>query len=850
MIVELINFRQYHDLTFTFEPNMLTLIMGRSGIGKSTIFEAIRWCITGKLQRISPHDLPKSKTSVRVTFPDGTVYYRLNSPKRFEVTNSAGHKLDELELNELYWNATTYLRQLDFHPLLEASESDKLELITALAIRKNDPTSRIDGVKSNIASFTAKLTKQQAVVANLKRQLAKELSVNRLSDQDLEYRPMITIQGEDIDDPTIITEKIEAFEARKTQLHKQLVEYQLNKKRRNELLKGITKTKEELETEINQLSNEIDLHHQQRELINIKRERDQLENRLKGLKRNYIEPTRPLPDKEWNNDEIMEAKELINKYTLNANIAKKYKIAYDQTIIENRIANLKVEIDELTDKDNTQRQIGFLKDQYDEYQRVKREYQLQQNLLIVPTDKLNGLVEVLSPEEDIKVIETQLALIDTHRNDEYYEAEKELQQSILTCPHCAGHLKYQRNTLIKIDHYDPTNARLIIDQINLERLTKLETLNKEYKALLVQRKEFNTYKSLKKKYEQEIYRIKTTLASLDKTLLTYKSIPELPSITIEDNIDYSVKIKILSAELVSLANIKFYSLPIVNPDQMSQDNLLIGVYHRKEEIDELTRRINELIIPDQLISLSYPTINETKAAINLLTDQLRRLDEGSSITLGNNPIKSYEQINKAITQLRTSLDEMNVINRLIDQQSDINQLDEEISFLSDAIETGSNLLSKMEEAKYASLIVIVNKLNKKVNNYLRRLFIDPIIFRLDMFRENKTGKKDIKPKVNVNINYKNHDVDLKSLSAGEYSRVSLSILLALAKINKSPLIMMDESLSTLEKDDLQRTIGVIKHYNRKHLRTILYIGHHETTGWYDRLITLDSLLEPVLSSAL
>lgn len=849
MEVELINFRQYHDITFNFEPNQLTLIAGRSGIGKSTIFEAIRWCITGKLQRISPHDLPKGKTSVRVTFPDGTIYYRLNSPKRFEVTKSnipssnGTEKVDEIELNEMYWNATTYLKQLDFHPLLEASESDKLDLITTLALRKNDPSSKINEIKTLIGIYSTKISKQQAVICNSKRQLNKELTANKLTIEDLEYRPMITIEGVEVDDPLIVMKKIEEFEERKTKLHQQLVEYQVNEKRKKELVKGITKTKEQIQTEIDMLTQELELHTAQRDQLALRKEKDGLETKLKIAQRGYIEPDEPLPKGQgWNDIEISKATEQANQYNLNLGLAKKNKIAYDKAIIQDRITQLKVEIEELTEQDNLLRQAILMKDQYDEYQRIKQDLSFQQNLLSGATDKLTLLVEVPSPEDDIKIIEEQISSIDSHRADEYYEAEKELQQSVLTCPHCSGPVKYQRNSLIKINHYDPKAARSLISEINQERSAKKAEYDQRHQELLMSRKEFNSYKMLKKKYDQEIYRLGVTIASLEKNLGMFKSIPELSAVPMQPvqsgNDNYQAKIKKLMGEVSSLSIIKFYAPPEISPERMMKDNNLIKSYQRKEEIDQLKQQIDDIVIPYEIVNLQYTTIKETKTVIASSSDQLYRLNEADNIVLGPNPVKSYDQTSKAITQLRTTLDEMNTINRLIEHQDEITLLDQELSDLSDTMETAANLMSKMEEAKYASLIVIVNRLNKKINKYLRMLFLDPIIFRLDMFRENKTGKKDIKPKVNVNINYKGHDVDLKSLSGGEYARVSLSILLALAKVNNSPLIMMDESLGSLEQDDLQRTVNFIKHYNRKHTRTILYIGHGETTGWYDRLITL------------
>ena len=46
--VKLQNFRSYKNETiFTFDDKGLSLIFGKNGAGKSTIFRALIWCLTG-----------------------------------------------------------------------------------------------------------------------------------------------------------------------------------------------------------------------------------------------------------------------------------------------------------------------------------------------------------------------------------------------------------------------------------------------------------------------------------------------------------------------------------------------------------------------------------------------------------------------------------------------------------------------------------------------------------------------------------------------------------------------------------------------------------------------------------
>ncbi len=47
------NFKLYKEETFNFDDNMFILISGANGFGKSTVLDAIEWCLTGDIRRIT-----------------------------------------------------------------------------------------------------------------------------------------------------------------------------------------------------------------------------------------------------------------------------------------------------------------------------------------------------------------------------------------------------------------------------------------------------------------------------------------------------------------------------------------------------------------------------------------------------------------------------------------------------------------------------------------------------------------------------------------------------------------------------------------------------------------------------
>src|SRR3990172_2075106 len=74
MKVKIENFRCHTFFECTFEANKIILLKGCSGIGKSTIFEAIKWCLYGSMRAVYPNKNSNVKTVVtlEMTIPDSS----------------------------------------------------------------------------------------------------------------------------------------------------------------------------------------------------------------------------------------------------------------------------------------------------------------------------------------------------------------------------------------------------------------------------------------------------------------------------------------------------------------------------------------------------------------------------------------------------------------------------------------------------------------------------------------------------------------------------------------------------------------------------------------------------------
>ena len=77
---------------------------------------------------------------------------------------------------------------------------------------------------------------------------------------------------------------------------------------------------------------------------------------------------------------------------------------------------------------------------------------------------------------------------------------------------------------------------------------------------------------------------------------------------------------------------------------------------------------------------------------------------------------------------------------------------------------------------------------------------------------------------------------MSELSGGERSRVSLALLIAFSKYGRSPVLLLDESLSSLDVVTKECAISVIKQCLND--KIIITVNHDTTEGVYDSVINI------------
>lgn len=127
----------------TIIENGLTLFKGESGKGKSTVLEAIKWCLFGQLRQVLPFSGEKN-TCVTIILDDITITRRKNPEELIwscqDITLQSSEA--QAQINKLFgskdiWQSSSYISQESRNTLLAGSHQDKIKLVKELVFSED-----------------------------------------------------------------------------------------------------------------------------------------------------------------------------------------------------------------------------------------------------------------------------------------------------------------------------------------------------------------------------------------------------------------------------------------------------------------------------------------------------------------------------------------------------------------------------------------------------------------------------------------------------------------------------------------------------------------------------------------
>lgn len=184
------NFRCFtgNPTEFNFEDGKLILLKGQSGTGKSTILEAIKWCLYGNIRGIYPSGftpsyggdiIGKSKTYITLEFSDFSIT-RSQAPEQLRVSRvdnelvqeSAQHYIESIFGNKNVWLASSFVKQNEKCPLMTASNTERMSLLNEILFGSDivndfeNPDFYVEKIDINLEVLDKEIISQTAIFNN------------------------------------------------------------------------------------------------------------------------------------------------------------------------------------------------------------------------------------------------------------------------------------------------------------------------------------------------------------------------------------------------------------------------------------------------------------------------------------------------------------------------------------------------------------------------------------------------------------------------------------------------------------------------------------------------------------
>jgi len=799
MILELNNFRCFSHIKIELPDNGIILLHGTSGIGKTTILKSIYFVLYGREQKCTKYG--EKKCSVKLIYKD-MIIKRSKNPNHLELEKKEGGEYKKYEddvaqeiINKIYgdnFEITSYVAQKSIESFISLPLSKKMDFFNKIALKDID----IKGIKERTKEYIKNIKQELNDKMNEIRILNNELTTFKKKDQYDENEMKKEF-------PYIIDKIKESF----------LETYikQENDKR-EECNRYIKILKEELKIKRIEMTK-----YEENNKINI-----EMNSKIEIINKNNIDNIEKINNinkgiKEDNSEYINKIK-LVMKYL-----------------------NYNVENNKLNEELNKTK--SFLINKIKEiYTKIKKEYNEEndENLL----DKLNKKrddLKINAENKDKEIEELKIKIMEL-------DNEIENLNKIMKCPKCSSHLMIKnKNIELYKDNSDS-------DILNVsEYKTKLEEYKKS-KSIILEEKD---------KIIKNIDKIKIDINSIIKSQQELKIIEEDG-----DNILKNIKNKIddnkhnkkeienrLNRELdsrfmemllkednfIEMDDIKKWR-DILEYDEIDMINLLLEIVdNRGQDIRERENHIKR-------IKEIQREIDNNKKRIDEYNSKIKEID----IKTINNNIERIEYIEKELIDKdkdKELNDKINIeINKYISYRDEINRYDklrerikineEEEKKIIKKLSVSERLLKKINDSEALSITNTLNNINSLINYYINNFFINnDIQMQLTPYKE--TSKGDKKSGLDIEIYYNGEKIGIDNLSGGEYDRCLLVLFLSFNSMINSDIILLDESLSSLNGELVEEIIDILKNSLKDKL--VLITLHQANTGIFDHMIDVEKL---------
>ena len=426
------------------------------------------------------------------------------------------------------------------------------------------------------------------------------------------------------------------------------------------------------------------------------------------------------------------------------------------------------------------------------------------------------------------------------------------QMFIYDCPSCLVKLQIIENKLSICDDFQQETLDVDIEDINIKILDIESQIKKIDTAIIKEENNLDIYKktqenidSIMSQYEDEIdeENINDTLENITNyyqyQIKQEKKIVEIQTILNEEKFSTSFKMfskdnNKLKLEIEDLENISGKNEEILREEELRI--LIIDEEKNKDTIERLekekiSKEAERLKIKKTIESLKNSHIGKYQN-IKIEADIIEEIKEKENQIIENEKNKEICTMNlEQIEKYNRYTQDLDKYTKFKNKVIELKNLEE-----NDRKKYNASILlkEKILEAESIAILNIIETINNHSQVYLDYFFPEnPMLVKLQSFKETK---KDNKPQINIDIDYKCMETDLSSLSGGELSRVILAFTLALSEIFNSPILLLDESTASLDQESTTIVFDAIKENFKNKL--VLIVAHQVVLGIFDKIIKI------------
>lgn len=812
MKIYLKNFKCWTSKIITLEDNGIQLLSGESGKGKSSVLDALYFCLYGNMQKIITHG--QKSCQVDIEYGDLKIT-RSRRPNRLVVVrNNEDSKSSEVLEDDIaqefinqtfghHFSQTSYIKQNGFENFVFMSPTEKLEFLEDSILKKFN----VDSLKTRLQSHIKRL----------------EQDINIKSGQYSTYLEILnkTSAPVYVEFPIKCNEKTRdlIIKNERTKIHNFNILIKKYTKKIAEAKEKLYKNKT-LEESINSSSIRI---------VELNRQKEEYTSKLSSLKSDkYLQ-------------DLVSKVEKIDSYNRHSKISQDLETELEiyNNKLKEEIYNAtnsikKVDKSQLSSMEET---IESLKNKIKYLPRIN---EIRSDLDRIPTYHKNP-----DPKEIDLLLQSNSVL----------QNKLDLYKKTLTCPCCNIRLLYRESQLEKYKDDEVFDCSDYTTQIENNKI-KIDKIKKDIKL-----------KEKRDRLQQEL--------SLLPTIYTSPSHPgsdTRPNGAGEQS-DTRETQNVLIKQLETAKSQYRQIMEIINENkrlrQLLESNNFPSLTRSRQIITTLREQLGKITKPDSVVEtynreqikneiyqirLDMKLRKEYQDNVTHIGQQLEKLTlvlEEAKTQLSSEKIPNIVVLEKKLEDYRQDIE---MASKNVDQidkwatytrdigtykelESKVGMLDRELAESRKELTLCQKFKTSIMQAETLSIQQFINTINSHVQIYLDHFFkTDQLLVKIDTEKQMKSNSKITKSQITLNMEYKGYPVELTNLSGGELSRLNLAFVLALSEIFQSPILMLDECMSTLDPDNCFNVLQTIReNYKGK---VVVMIHHQITEGLFDNVVNL------------